>query len=161
MQVKRSGEPAKRDWLNLVFGCERPYRARVLKQVLPAISDAALAAKLVAEVWIDSENVWQNLRVWASVWCMLPDPRATINRHEQKEFAALPEQFPLFQRLWYMGRHEARRAVCPGQSIGSVPNGFRVASLPNTISSPRASVRKRDVPDSAKTAQAQIALSHK
>ena len=97
MQVKRSGEPAKRDWLNLVFGCERPYRARVLKQVLPAISDAALAAKLVAEVWIDSENVWQNLRVWASVWCMLPDPRATMNWHEQKEFAALPERFPIFR----------------------------------------------------------------
>jgi hypothetical protein len=85
------------NWLEYIFLHERPYRPRCLEDVLPDVNNAALASELVAEVWIDSENVSQNQRVWRSVWRMLPQPWATMTQDEQKEFAALPDRFSIFR----------------------------------------------------------------
>jgi hypothetical protein len=76
---------------------ERPYRMKVLNEVLPTITDSALAAKLVADVWTDSENISQNHGLWTKAWRLLPDPRATMDQSEQNEFAELPELFRIFR----------------------------------------------------------------
>jgi hypothetical protein len=107
-QKKTSVADAERngDWRRCIFLHEKPYRVRPLRKALRNIDDPALAASLVADVWIDSENIRQQLSVWKSIWNKLPSPRATMSENDRNEFATLPNRFPIFR-----GQRRTRRGI--------------------------------------------------
>lgn len=61
----------KHNWSQFVFLHERPYRIQAFMEVQFEIPDDAYW-KLLAEIWIDSENIFQNHMRW---WEMLSAPR--------------------------------------------------------------------------------------
>jgi hypothetical protein len=92
-------ERARRDgdFSRYVFEHEKPYRLPALMEGLLEIKYSAIAATLLADVWMQSENISQNQRLWRSAWRLLPDSRATMDQAEQNELAELPERFPIFR----------------------------------------------------------------
>lgn len=52
------------DWGKYIFLHERPYRFDAMMKVFPRIEDDRKAWRTVADVWIDSENIWQNQSGW-------------------------------------------------------------------------------------------------
>lgn len=94
---KAAAAEARRDgnFSGYVFRHEKPYRVKALTELLEI--DPALAAKLFADVWMDSEIIFPNNHLWIRAWRLLPDPKATMNQDEQNEFAELPELFPIFR----------------------------------------------------------------
>lgn len=55
------------DWVGIVFTHERPHRAEALNNVMVSMEEPDMWS-LVAKVWTDSENIWQNLDLWVNVW---------------------------------------------------------------------------------------------
>lgn len=54
---------AEGDWSKFVFLHERPYRFDALMEAKPKIPEAEYVA-LLREVWVDTENAWQNKGAW-------------------------------------------------------------------------------------------------
>lgn len=86
---------AEGNWSRYVFLHERPYRlAAFLESVqLSNFTDPAM----VKEVWMDSENIYQNLNQWRKIWSTLPLPQATMDEEEKAALEALPNPVPVFR----------------------------------------------------------------
>jgi len=59
-----------------VWAHERPYRFEAYMNVRELVSDN-LRAELLASVWGDSENIWQNLASWQEEWQWMRDAGRT------------------------------------------------------------------------------------
>lgn len=81
----------------LVWLHERPWRAEVFAASAGALDDREYW-RLVARVWVDSENIVEMVGLWDE---LLRAPRAgresTMTRHERDALAALPERVEIFQ----------------------------------------------------------------
>lgn len=112
-QKKTSVANAERDgdWSRYIGLHEKPYRVRPLWKALRNIDDAGLAASLVADVWMERENIRQERSLWGSIWNKLPDSRATMSENDHKEFATLPDRFSIFR-----GHSHTRRGITKGLS---------------------------------------------
>lgn len=55
----------QRDWDRYIFAHERPFRAEKLFEL--HYSGVELPTSLYTDVWIDSENIWQNMDGWRDV----------------------------------------------------------------------------------------------
>lgn len=109
-----------KDWHSYVFLHERPYRTDALLQVMDlhgALADEVKdlsvkeVAELVASVWTDSENIWQNTDEWAQIWGFLQSTsipsgktvipgwvrRLMLNEEDAQVFDALPEHFTIYR----------------------------------------------------------------
>ena len=104
-QMKRARK--ERDNHTLVFLYERPYRAEALLAALDAgrfpRADAGEAAywSLVAEVWIDSENIDQVWHAWRHLWrpARLPTTnrlRLASGEKAYAELMAMPEELTVY-----------------------------------------------------------------
>jgi len=82
---------AKHEWYTVIFLHERPWRLHALVEIADLVDDT-MYWKLVGNVWVDSENIWQNLDEWDEV---LSNPRpgreAMMDEEDLPEYAALPE----------------------------------------------------------------------
>jgi hypothetical protein len=86
---------AARNWPSYVYLHERPYRFDALTTVIYTYLDGEIDAKgwdLIGGVWVDSENIYQNLEDWECLWdgTDLGDRKASMSKDEQKAFKALP-----------------------------------------------------------------------
>lgn len=111
---------AKKDWHSYVFLHERPYRADALVELLHGpdgqvgvSTDLTVAdlARLVASVWTDQENFWQNIEQWQEIWGALqstyiPSGKTVVpawvrqfmlNEEDAQTFAALPEEITIYR----------------------------------------------------------------
>lgn len=52
------------DWDTFVFLRERPYRLDAFAYIAEEIEDDATYWRLLASLWIDTENLWQNVDLW-------------------------------------------------------------------------------------------------
>jgi hypothetical protein len=86
LAAKEAGE-----WEEYILLHDRPDRLRALQVALRSCEQAAAPA-LVAAVWVDSENIWQNKAKWIAIWKQLSDPRATMDADDALKFAKLREQ---------------------------------------------------------------------
>jgi hypothetical protein len=77
------------DWGGYVFEHERPYRINIFKGIERELNDQAYW-ELLAEVWIDCENIWQNKVEWKDLW---------NNGRSEKQFAMVPEERETLERL--------------------------------------------------------------
>ena len=84
-------------WERFVFMHERPYRFNALAEVASAITDASFW-RLLRQVWIDSENIWEHMVYARAVWEMPnPDRQSVMTKPERAALAAMPETFPIFR----------------------------------------------------------------
>jgi hypothetical protein len=86
-----------RNWRQLILIYARPYRIKALPKALRHVSDPKEAARLVGDVWKDSENIRQNRSVWLSIWTKLTDRWAAMDEKEQAEFATFPNRLTIFR----------------------------------------------------------------
>jgi hypothetical protein len=98
---------AEQDWHTVVFLHERPYRLTALidtvvgrdefDQVLPATDHF----DLVADVWVDSENIQQNEEEWRAVLLNFTEVNQTApflgTEEERTAFNALPDPIPAYR----------------------------------------------------------------
>ena len=76
-------------WETYVFVHERPYRVQALAQAVAR--GAKNIERLVAQTWIDSENIYQNKAAWKMIWSSLPSPRDTMDANERVVYDCMPE----------------------------------------------------------------------
>jgi hypothetical protein len=84
---------AKEDWNSYVFLHERPYRFQALEEVL-AEYPVKDPGKLVASVWIDSENIHQNYDGWGEI---LSDYGMAMESDDRKTLSELPEELTVYR----------------------------------------------------------------
>lgn len=97
---------ANRDWEGYVWDHERPYRFEAFQTILQKRSrpKGKVYWKLLADVWIDSENIWQNKEEWAE--CFEKNypykQLGLMNRNERKKFSKLPMTLSVYRggRTW-------------------------------------------------------------
>lgn len=80
---------AKKEWHHYIFLHEKPWRAPKLSGVIAEIG-AKEYWPLVASVWMDSENIWQNKAIWKKMLASkVPNRNAMMNPKELAIFKAL------------------------------------------------------------------------
>ena len=52
--------------------------------------------KLLVDVWIDSENIWQNLELWGELWNEATR-RHAMDAKERKALNALPDEITIYR----------------------------------------------------------------
>jgi hypothetical protein len=80
---------------------ERAYRLGALEKVLGAghqQPDAEIA-KLVGEVWIDSENIHQDRTRWRRIWRSLKAPQSAMDADDDAALAAQPDPLIVFRAI--------------------------------------------------------------
>lgn len=86
-------------WHSYVFLHERPYRVGALLDVLARTRAPEDVWPLVADVWVDSENIFQNLSVWKRIWA-LPIPKRhelVMDDDERDVLAKLPDTVQIYR----------------------------------------------------------------
>ena len=85
------------NWHKFIWLHERPWRQDALRQIESHLRPAEYWTH-VRDVWIDSENVWQNFAEWVD---MLNDPRPAqsqiMTAPERKALRALPETVKVYR----------------------------------------------------------------
>lgn len=91
----------EKNWNSYVFIHERPYRFNALMTVLHVhqLRDEVLKSELVASVWIDSENIWQNHQQWKRTWASLKKPSLTMEADELKALKAMPDILTVYRGI--------------------------------------------------------------
>lgn len=109
---------SSRDWHSYVFLHERPYRVNALATLAHRLSGTKYWA-LLGSVWIDSENIWQNQRVWRNLWLGRDPHQYRTKLHtdsfrsrcmeasERKSLRKMPDEITVYRG----GRAEHRTAA--------------------------------------------------
>jgi hypothetical protein len=103
-QKQEALQEAEREerWHTYVYLHERPYRIDAFMAIQHMLDDRQYW-ELLGDVWIDSENIWQNLELWRE---LLTAPRGSrefiMSEEDRKVFTLPPEQggFPPRQRVY-------------------------------------------------------------
>lgn len=89
-----------RDWDRHIYLHERPYRLAALMGIVQStLLPNDVLAQLVADVWTDSENIWQNQTTWKALWGMLEDTSACMSPEDLATLHALPDMLPVYRGL--------------------------------------------------------------
>lgn len=101
----------KKDLEGVIWLHERPYRLHALVTYwqeclgMPLLGIGALAdwrislAKAINQVWVDSENIWQNYVQWMDILeiCEAPALQAVVDDDDKQTFADLPERLTVYR----------------------------------------------------------------
>jgi hypothetical protein len=137
-------------WHTYVMIHERPHRLDALRRIArdERMTDAAYWS-LVSEVWIDSENIWQNLDEWHDVLeADRLDREAMMDADERAALASMPDVVTIYRGCtsglneegfswsedfaraeWFAKRHDhgdeqvVIEATCPRDAIIAVFHG--------------------------------------
>jgi hypothetical protein len=98
-RVKLSEELwSKQEYRRYLILHERAFRIGALEKVLASnhqLPDAEIA-KLVGEVWIDSENIHQDRGRWRRIWRSLKAPQLAMSGDDVTALAAQPDPLTVF-----------------------------------------------------------------
>lgn len=87
---------ADKNWGKFIFLHERPYRIQALREIIHQADDRA---DLVAEVWIDSENIWQHKKAWIDIWSTLTNPHETMDENEKTVYRCMPDEITIHRGI--------------------------------------------------------------
>jgi hypothetical protein len=96
-QLKLKKEKANKalsegDFNAYVFWHERPYRLWAFKKVYKQIADHKTYWELLGSIWIDSENIWQNIKDWKKfLTADRPNKECFMTPEDLSAFNALPD----------------------------------------------------------------------
>lgn len=84
---------------------ERPYRLERFMDFMDDIAGTQAFCKLAADIWIDSENIYQHLHDWREIWSMVTssDRKWLHEEREWKAFKALPDRFEIYRGIGIEG----------------------------------------------------------
>lgn len=96
---------AKKDYGSFIFLHERPYRLEAFLEIMNELEHIAYW-ELLADIWIDTENMWQNLSTWKQ---LLNSPRPMkkyfMNPEDREFFRKLPDTVVIY-RGYHKGRNK-------------------------------------------------------
>jgi hypothetical protein len=112
-EAMQSGE-----WSRYVFLHERPHRFVALRRIAGKIKSDKAYWSLLADFWMDSENIRQNRAGWIKLWnADRPGKHHTMSAKERKVLAQLPDVLPIYRGIgsakgrnglsWTLGREKA------------------------------------------------------
>ena len=88
---------AEKKYSQIIFLHERPYRLEAFVQITKELSDAKYWS-LLASVWTDTENGWQNLPTWRALfWSKRPGRENLMDADERFTLANLPEIVEIYR----------------------------------------------------------------
>jgi hypothetical protein len=95
---KRWHEAQKqRDWYNFVTVYERPHRLEGFYYIMGECTHEEYWDTL-GFVWMDSENIWQNIETWQELWnCERPSKSSSMNEREHEVLASLPHELSIYR----------------------------------------------------------------
>lgn len=100
LAVKRAAAEqaaAERKWLQYILIHERPWRLEALLDVADEMTDIEYW-KTVADVWTDSENIWQNLVEWTELLSdRRPGHEAMMTEDEKMALWAMPDEITIWR----------------------------------------------------------------
>ena len=87
----------ERNWQSYIYLHERPYRLDAFMDVADDMSDNHYWENL-ADIWIDSENIWQNKDLWKSALSSKrPGKSNMMQQDELDELDALPDKIKIYR----------------------------------------------------------------
>lgn len=120
-QIKNANK--NKDWGSYVFSHERPYRAQALRDAFDDIPDGPEKYDLIRQVYVDTENLHQNLEWWKDILFDL------IGKDVWNSVASLPRSITVYRggtedgiswtnnletALWFAKRWNANLPVWTG-----------------------------------------------
>jgi len=90
----------KCEWSRFIYLHERPYRFDALHFVLNTFDEITDDEywSLVSDVWIDTENAWQNVGSWTEAFGSdRASQHSLMNEEELKLFASLPDTLTIYR----------------------------------------------------------------
>jgi len=90
---------AKKDknWSSYIYMHERPYRLDAFSEIQDQMSDIEYWTSL-GDIWIDSENLWQNKEQWDSfLSSKRPGRENMMNENERMDLSQLPNSLSIFR----------------------------------------------------------------
>jgi hypothetical protein len=80
-----------KDFSSYIFMHERAYRLNAFLDVQNEMSNKEYW-ELLASIWTDSENIWQNLPIWKKLFkSKRPDRKYLMDEEEQNIYNSLPD----------------------------------------------------------------------
>ena len=83
------------DWRHVVWLHERPYRLDAFMSVSDRLDDDDYWS-LLADLWLDSENIWQNLDQWRQLF-ESTRPGSPMTADENAALDAMPDPIPVYR----------------------------------------------------------------
>lgn len=88
---------AEKNWSQVIWVHERPYRLMAFMQNMPSMSDADYWEQL-GDVWTDSENIWQDYSLWHRLLeSKKPHRECFMCKDERTAFAKLPDVLTVYR----------------------------------------------------------------
>lgn len=88
---------ATRNWEKYVWLHERPYRIDAFTEIADKMKDT-LYWELLAVIWSDTENGWQNLPAWQRAFDSdRPERRNLMNQFEVQAYSNLPDEVTVYR----------------------------------------------------------------
>ena len=88
---------AEKKYSQIIFLHERPYRLEAFVQITKELSDKEYWS-LLASVWTDTENGWQNLPTWRALfWSKRPGRENLMDANERFILQNLPETVEIYR----------------------------------------------------------------
>lgn len=77
---------------------ERPFRAQALYEVAFDIVDDAKYWSTIRDIWMDSENIFENTGIWSELLGASRSKRELLMTEEDRDkFSELPDDFPVYR----------------------------------------------------------------
>ena len=95
-QFKRKTEELKKcldekNYHSYIFWHERPYRLQAFTKIM-SLMEPATYWELLRDVWIDSENIFQNFKLWKKLLtAKVSSKESFMNAEEKEHLASLPD----------------------------------------------------------------------
>ena len=87
----------EKNWNQFVFLYERPYRLEAFVSIQNYLKPKEYW-ELLADIWVDSENIWQNKATYKKLFSKHRDyKKYFMNSKERKYFDSLPEQIVAYR----------------------------------------------------------------
>jgi hypothetical protein len=91
-QAKRA-----KDWARFIWLHEQPFRVHIFQDIAPQMGDDEYW-RMLADVWLDSDNLFQNRKVWAGLWSAEREHRGQVMRPKEHELLAkLPDEVTIYR----------------------------------------------------------------
>lgn len=87
----------EKNWVSYLYLHERPYRLNAFLMIMDRMTDPEYW-DLLRHIWTDSENIWQNVRVWKRLLkSARPFSERFMDEEERAALAALPEKVTIYR----------------------------------------------------------------
>jgi len=84
-------------WSSYIYLHEKPYRVDAFIEVADELGNKDYW-ELLASVWTGSENIWQNIDSWVSLWnSTRPNRELAMTENDRDELAAYPDTFTVYR----------------------------------------------------------------